>query len=98
MSTPRRSGHSEPVRLVENNDSCLLPIVAVDGRIVGLITDPDVCAGTVGQRRLDSTSDARRIFRCKSNDEVRAALKTILNSSKVEVEVAGGILRHHRSW
>ena len=33
-----------------------------------------------------------RLFPCRSNEEVRTALRSILNQSKIEV--AGGIVRH----
>lgn len=97
VATLRRPNHSETVKLVENDEGCLLSIVAVKGNLDTLITDPDVCTDILTQR-LDSTSKSNRLFPCRSNDEVRAALPTILGSPRIGVEVAGGILRHHMSW
>lgn len=49
--------------------------------------EPDVAVG-----RSDSVSD--RVFPCRSNREVKVALESLLHSTKVHIEVAGGIVRH----
>ncbi len=98
---PRRRKNDKIEGLIDNSDGSLLSIVAADGRIVGLITDRDICA-TAAKRRPDSHAGtkgaAKRVFPCRSDEEVRAALQTNLNWSRVEVEVVGGILRHHHAW
>ncbi len=100
-ASPQPRDTSEIAGLTEKTDHCLLQIAA-DGRIVGVITDPDICATGATKSSLASITDAKgaanRVFCCKRDEEVRAALKTTLNCSKVDVEVAGGILRHHHCW
>jgi CBS domain-containing protein len=82
-----------------NNGCPFLPVVAPDGKVVGMITDRDICnTAAVKHRDFELTTVAAvtpgRIFPCRSDEEVRAALKTLLGRQEFHVEVAGGILRH----
>lgn len=43
----------------------------------------------------DADTASERFFPCRPDDAVREALATIVHNSRVEVEVAGGIVRHH---
>ena len=64
-------------------DDCgILPVVAEGGKVVGLITDRDICmAGVLTGRNLANIAVedviSRKVFSCKSDDDVRAALKTM---------------------
>lgn len=49
-----------------------------------------------GGKWTGTNVEPNQIFPCKSDEEVRAALDKLLHP--VTIEVAGGIVRHHRSW
>jgi hypothetical protein len=74
----------------------------LDDVVVGLIEDnQDVIV--VLPESYDSDFEVTELsldsfLPCKSDEEVREALKSTLNCSRISVEVAGGILRHHNSW
>jgi predicted transcriptional regulator len=82
-----------------NNGCPFLPVVAPDGKVVGVITDRDICSTVaVKHRHFELTTVGTvtpgRSFPCMSDEEVRAALKTLLGRREVHVEGVGGILRH----
>ena len=63
-------------------DCGILPVVAEGGKVVGLITDRDICmAAALKGRELANIAvgDAitRKVFSCKPDDDVRTALKTM---------------------
>lgn len=64
------------------NDCGILPVVAEGGKVVGLITDRDVCmAAVLTGRNLTNIAVedviSRKVFSCKADDDVRSALKTM---------------------
>jgi len=64
------------------NDCGILPVVAEGGKVVGLITDRDICmAGVLNGRNLTNIAVedviSRKVFSCKADDDVRNALKTM---------------------
>lgn len=81
------------------NNYPVRPLVGSDGRVVGLITDHDICRTAalkvicVGQSPISGAEE--RVFPCKSDECVRAELNSLLGPRKIQVEVAGGILRHN---
>jgi CBS domain-containing protein len=82
------------------HDCGVLPIVAEGGKVVGLITDRDICmAGVLNGRQLahiavkEVTSD--KVFTCTPDDDVRAALKTMQDNKvrRLPVVTADGALQ-----
>ena len=84
---------------VRKSNEAFLPIFAEDGRVVGLVTDRDIC-NTVATKKIDFELITRpqftsgRIIPCMTDKELRAALKTLLPLPEVHVTVEGGIVRH----
>ena len=48
------------------------------------------------KHRTSTDVTAERVLQSWSNDELRNALAAILHDRLIRVEVAGGIVRHHR--
>lgn len=77
--------------------SPFVPICAEDGRVVGLITDPEMCK-TKASKKFDfklitvPSVGPERIIPCMTNEKLRAALKSA--QALPEIQVAGGIVRH----
>ena len=64
------------------NDCGILPVVAEGGKVVGLITDRDICmAAVLNGRNLTNIAVedviSRKVFSCNADDDVRSALKTM---------------------
>jgi CBS domain-containing protein len=85
--------------LMWENDCGILPVVAEGGRVVGLVTDRDICmAGALKGRQLANIAveDAisGKVFSCKPDDDVRSALKTMQENSvrRLPVVAADGTL------
>jgi hypothetical protein len=79
------------------NNHGLRPLIAKDGRVVGLITDDDICntaAKVICVAPEPIAPKAERVFPCKSDETVRAELNSLIGMGKIKVEVAGGIVRH----
>lgn len=65
-----------------DNDCGILPVVAEGGKVVGLITDRDICmAGVLNGRQLANIAVedviSSKVFSCRTEDDVRVALKTM---------------------
>lgn len=65
------------------NVGCL-PVLNADGRIVGIITDRDICMATCSQRRAPhdipvSTAMSREVFSCGPNDNIIDAEVTMIS-------------------
>ncbi len=65
-----------------STDCGILPVVAEGGRVVGLITDRDICmAAAIKGRHLENIAieevTSGRVFSCKPDDDVHVALKTM---------------------
>lgn len=76
------SNLAEVAGLMWDNDCGILPVVAYGGRVVGLITDRDVCmAAAMMHRHLENIAvkevSAERVISCHPDDDVRKALKTM---------------------
>lgn len=68
--------------LMWENDCGILPVVSEDGKVVGLITDRDICmaAALKGRQLADIAVEdtiSRNVYSCKPDDDVRTALKTM---------------------
>jgi CBS domain-containing protein len=80
------------------HDCGILPVVA-ERKVVGLITDRDICmAGVLNGRQLAhiAVEDvvSGKVFACRSDDDVRAALKTMQENKvrRLPVVAADGAL------
>lgn len=65
-----------------HHDCGILPVVAEGGKVVGLITDRDICmAGVLTGRNLANIAvkdvASGKVFACHTDDDVRTALKTM---------------------
>ena len=68
--------------LMWENDCGILPVVAEDDKVVGLITDRDICmAATLKNRNLSDIGVedviSGDVYACKSDDDIRNALKSM---------------------
>lgn len=64
------------------SDCGVLPVVNVSDKVVGMITDRDICMGAASKHRDPSTIAVSEVisgdtYSCKVNDDVRAALTTM---------------------
>ena len=80
--------------LMWENDCGCLPVVAEGEKVVGLITDRDICmAANLKSRNLwniaveDVISD--KLFACKPEDDIQTALKTMQESKVRRLPVVG---------
>jgi len=80
--------------LMWENDCGCLPVVAEGEKVVGLITDRDICmAANLKNRNLwniaveDVISD--KLFACKPEDDIQTALKTMQESKVRRLPVVG---------
>jgi CBS domain-containing protein len=79
---PLTDNLSAAARLMWENDCGVLPVVAEGGKVVGLITDRDICmAASLKNRNLSNIAVedviSGKVFACKPEDDVRSALKTM---------------------
>lgn len=79
---PLTDNLSAAARLMWENDCGILPVVAEGGKVVGLITDRDICmAATLKNRNLSNIAVedviSGKVFACKPEDDIRSALKTM---------------------
>ena len=67
------------------NNCGLLPVVGGDGKLIGVVTDRDICIG-MGTKNLvagDLTIGeiaTKKVYTCKPDDEIHEALQTIANN------------------
>jgi CBS domain-containing protein len=75
------------VELMWNRNVGMLPVVDIDGKLIGVATDRDICIalGTrnqlAGELKLGDIA-IRKVFTCKPNDDVHEAL-SLMGSHKV---------------
>ncbi|HLA11020.1 MAG TPA: CBS domain-containing protein [Pyrinomonadaceae bacterium] len=73
---------AEAAALMWENDCGILPVLAEGGKVVGLVTDRDICmAGVLRGRQLANIAVkdtiSGEVFVCRRDDDVRTALKTM---------------------
>ena len=78
----REASLAEAAALMWENDCGVLPVVREDGRVVGMITDRDICFGAATKNRAPSEITvgevtAGRVFACGPEDDIHEALKTM---------------------
>lgn len=96
---PLQKVRTKKARAVKPVGSPAKRIVASDARAVGSMTDRDICNGVEMETlefEFDTIDPDTRdsILPCMSDDELRMALKALLEPHQIQVLVAGGIVRH----
>ena len=93
------SNLAEVAGLMWDNDCGILPVVAHGGKVVGLITDRDVCmAAAMKHRHLENIAveevSSDKVISCHPDDDVRTALKTMRENKirRLPVVADGGTL------
>jgi len=80
--------------LMWENDCGMLPVVAEDEKVVGLITDRDICmAANINNRNLWNIAVedviSGKLFACKPEDDIHTALKTMQENKIRRLPVVG---------
>ena len=93
------SSLAEAAVLMWENDCGILPVVAAGEKVVGLVTDRDICmsAALKGRQLADIKVEdtiTGKVFACKPEDDVRTALKTMQDNQvrRLPVVQADGTL------
>jgi CBS domain-containing protein len=73
---------SEAARLMWEADCGIVPVIAEGGKVVGLITDRDICMAAMTKGRSESSIAIEdvisgRLFTCKPEDDIHSALNTM---------------------
>lgn len=73
---------AEAARLMWEADCGIVPVVAEGGKVVGLITDRDICMAAMTKGRNESSIAVKDVisgtfFACKPDDDVHTALNTM---------------------
>src|SRR6185295_3832445 len=76
------SSLSEAAGLMWENDCGILPVVAEDGKVIGLVTDRDICMAAALKNRHVADIAVEEVISgdvvaCKADDDVRTALNTM---------------------
>jgi CBS domain-containing protein len=75
---------ADVARIMEKNDCGAIPIVNAEDRVVGMITDRDICL-TMGRRPLPASEISvaevmsSTVYACGPDEEIPAALHTMQN-------------------
>jgi CBS domain-containing protein len=85
---------SEAAALMWENDCGVLPVVGEGGRVVGMITDRDICFGAATKNRAPSGITVGevmtgRVFACGPEDDIHDALKTMRHERVRRLPVVG---------
>jgi CBS domain-containing protein len=90
---------AEAASVMWEHDCGVIPVVADGGRVVGLVTDRDICmAAALRGRQLANIAVedtiSGEVFSCAANDDVRVALKTMQRNKvrRLPVLAADGTL------
>lgn len=76
---------AEAARLMWETDCGIVPVVAEGGKVVGLITDRDICMAAMIKGRNESSIAiedviSQKLFSCKPEDDIHNALNTMRNN------------------
>ena len=76
------------------NDCGVLPVVSVEDKVVGMITDRDICFGATTNSRPPSEVSVGevitgKVFACGAEDDIRVALKTMQRERVRRLPVVG---------
>ncbi|HEX6731466.1 MAG TPA: CBS domain-containing protein [Pyrinomonadaceae bacterium] len=80
--------------LMWDNDCGILPVVAEGGKVVGLITDRDICmAAHLNSRHLWNIAVedviSGKVFACKAEDDIHSVLTTMQENKVRRLPVVG---------
>ena len=91
---------AEVARLMWEADCGIVPVVAEGGKVVGLITDRDICMAAMTQGRNVTNIAVEDVvsgkaFTCKADDDVHSALDTMRENKvrRLAVITADGTLQ-----
>jgi CBS domain-containing protein len=91
---------AEVARMMWEADCGIVPVVAEGGKVVGLITDRDICMGamTKGQNVSNIAVEdvvSGKVFTCKADDDIHSALDTMRENKvrRLPVTAADGQLQ-----
>ena len=91
---------AQVARLMWEADCGIVPVVAEGGRVVGLITDRDICMASMTKGRNVSNIVVEdvvsgKVFNCKPNDDIHIALDTMRENKvrRLPVIAADGTLQ-----
>jgi CBS domain-containing protein len=73
---------AEAASLMWENDCGALPVLGIEGKVVGMITDRDICFGATTKNIAPSEVSVGevitgQVFACSPDDDIRDALKTM---------------------
>ncbi len=73
---------AEAAKVMWDYDCGTLPVVAGDGKVIGMITDRDICISLATKNRLASEvavweSISGEVYTCSPDDDIQDALKTM---------------------
>ena len=73
---------AEAALLMWESDCGALPVISVEDKVVGMITDRDICFGATTKNRPPAEVSVAevitgRLFACAPEDDIREALKTM---------------------
>src|SRR5262245_1097057 len=76
-------------------DCGIVPVITEDGKVVGLVTDRDICmAANFENRNLSNIAVediiSNKVFDCRPDDDVRTALKTMQEHKVHRLPVVAG--------
>lgn len=85
---------AEAASLMWENDCGALPVLGVEGKVVGMITDRDICFGAATKNIAPSEVSVGevitgRVFACSPDDDIRDALKTMRRERVRRLPVLG---------
>jgi CBS domain-containing protein len=71
-------------RVMAENDCGALPIIDEKGRVIGIVTDRDICLALTAKNRLASeipVTDvmSTKVYSCGPDDDIQTALRTMQN-------------------
>ena len=75
---------ADVIAIMKKNDCGVVPIVNAQNRVVGMVTDRDICLA-LGRRPLPAVAISitevmsRRVYACGPGEEIPAALRTMKN-------------------
>ena len=86
---------ADVITVMEKNDCGAVPIINAQNKVVGMITDRDICLA-LGRRPLPAAEIpvaevmSRRVYACGPDEEVLAALQTMENKKVRRLPVIDG--------
>lgn len=85
---------AEAASLMWENDCGALPVLDIDHKVVGMITDRDICFGATTRNRVPSEVAVAevitgKVFACGPEDDIHEALKTMRRERVRRLPVVG---------